>query len=58
MKYNSTELITLLLGLFLIVEAIGSFFLLEHEPLFQFGRIIRVIIGFFFLYLVFAKRVK
>lgn len=49
------RLLVLFTGFYLIVEGLGSFFLLEGDPMFQIGRLIRVALGFTFLVFILPK---
>jgi len=52
-KYNWFSLATIVIGLYLIFEGIGSFVLFDDQnDLFQAGRIFRVIAGFFLVFVV------
>jgi len=50
--------VTIILGIYLIAEAVGSFlFVADGNPLFQLGRVLRIIIGIFII-LVTLKMIK
>ena len=52
-KNNWFSLATIVIGLYLIFEGIGSFVIFDDQnDLFQAGRIFRVIAGFFLVFVV------
>jgi len=55
-KYNWLGITTILVGLYLIIEGIGSYILFDDQnDLFQLGRIFRVGAGFFLVFVVSRK---
>jgi hypothetical protein len=52
-KYNWFSIATIIIGLYLIFEGIGSFVIFDDQnDLFQAGRIFRVLAGFFLVFVV------
>lgn len=52
-KYNWFQITTIIIGLYLIFEGIGSFVIFDDQnDFFQAGRIFRVIAGFFLVFVV------
>jgi hypothetical protein len=58
MKYKTVELVSIAVGLYLVLEAVGSIMFLEGDPLFQMGRMIRIGIGAFLIYLGYSRMIK
>lgn len=55
-KYNWFQIAVIIIGLYLILEGIGSFILFdEQNQLFQAGRIFRVVAGVFLVFFVARK---
>jgi len=50
---SMVRLAVVLVGLYLVIEGVGSIFsFADQDPLFQVGRIVRVMIGFFLIAVV------
>ena len=58
MKYITINTVSIVFGLYMVVEATGSILLLEDDPLFNFGRFIRIAIGAFLIYLGCYRMIK
>ena len=58
MKYNGIDLVAIILGLYLVFEAIASLILLEGDPIYQMGRMFRVVVGVFLVYIGANRMIK
>jgi hypothetical protein len=58
MNYKGIDLVAIILGLYLIFEAIASLILLEGDPTYQMGRMFRVVIGVFLVYIGANRMIK